>query len=87
MFRATNVCICNTFVNPPLWDIGPFPQFVQEAVLQCVQTLSQKEPNTRVALVTFNNEVIVLPSSSAAFQYNMIIASTSTLNSAYCRNY
>ncbi|KAL2078469.1 hypothetical protein ACEWY4_026154 [Coilia grayii] len=32
-------------------------RFVQEAVLQCVQSLTRTEPNTRVALVTFNNEV------------------------------
>ncbi len=32
-------------------------QFVQEAVLQCVQTLSDQQPNTRVGLITFNYQV------------------------------
>ncbi|XP_044035573.1 circularly permutated Ras protein 1-like isoform X2 [Siniperca chuatsi] len=32
-------------------------QFVQEAVLQCVQRLSEQQPDIRVGLITFNNEV------------------------------
>ncbi|XP_076154691.1 uncharacterized protein LOC143138124 isoform X3 [Alosa pseudoharengus] len=32
-------------------------EFVQEALLQCVRDLSRTEHNTRVALVSFNNEV------------------------------
>ncbi|XP_074519786.1 circularly permutated Ras protein 1-like isoform X2 [Halichoeres trimaculatus] len=32
-------------------------QFVQEAVLQCVQRLSQQQPHLRVGLITFNNQV------------------------------
>ncbi|XP_063077246.1 circularly permutated Ras protein 1-like isoform X2 [Engraulis encrasicolus] len=39
----------------PVWKTRL--EFVQEAVLQCVQSLSQTEPSARVALVTFNNEV------------------------------
>ncbi|XP_076616381.1 circularly permutated Ras protein 1-like isoform X1 [Chaetodon auriga] len=32
-------------------------QFVQEAVLQCVQRLSEQQPDLRVGLITFNYEV------------------------------
>ncbi|KAK5850673.1 hypothetical protein PBY51_001531 [Eleginops maclovinus] len=32
-------------------------QFVQEAVLQCVQRLSQQQPDIRVGLITFNYQV------------------------------
>ncbi|XP_056222360.1 circularly permutated Ras protein 1-like isoform X3 [Seriola aureovittata] len=32
-------------------------QFVQEAVLQCVQRLSEQQPDTRVGLITFNYQV------------------------------
>ncbi|XP_028263888.1 circularly permutated Ras protein 1-like isoform X2 [Parambassis ranga] len=32
-------------------------QFVQEAVLQCVQRLSEQQPHTRVGLITFNHQV------------------------------
>ncbi|XP_041671942.1 circularly permutated Ras protein 1-like isoform X2 [Cheilinus undulatus] len=31
--------------------------FVQEAVLQCVQMLSEQQPDTQVGLITFNNQV------------------------------
>uniref|UniRef100_UPI0037E8F33F circularly permutated Ras protein 1-like isoform X2 n=1 Tax=Semicossyphus pulcher TaxID=241346 RepID=UPI0037E8F33F len=31
--------------------------FVQEAVLQCVQRLSEQQPDLRVGLITFNNQV------------------------------
>lgn len=34
-------------------------QFVQEAVLQCVWTLSQQNPDIRVGLITFNSQVTV----------------------------
>lgn len=32
-------------------------QFVQEAVFQCVQRLSDQQPNMRVGLITFNDQV------------------------------
>ncbi|KAM9837689.1 circularly permutated Ras protein 1 [Aulostomus maculatus] len=32
-------------------------QFVQEAVLQCIQRLSEQQPDTRVGLITFNYQV------------------------------
>lgn len=32
-------------------------QFVQEAVLQCVQRLSEQQPDIRVGLITFNYQV------------------------------
>ncbi|XP_029312478.1 circularly permutated Ras protein 1-like [Cottoperca gobio] len=32
-------------------------QFVQEAVLQCVQRLSEQQPDIRVGLITFNHQV------------------------------
>ncbi|XP_028423636.1 circularly permutated Ras protein 1-like isoform X2 [Perca flavescens] len=32
-------------------------QFVQEAVLQCVQRLSEQQPDKRVVLITFNSQV------------------------------
>lgn len=38
--------------------IALFNQFVQKAVLHCVQILSEQQPNTRVGLVTFNYKVI-----------------------------
>ncbi|KAK2820220.1 hypothetical protein Q5P01_023179 [Channa striata] len=34
-------------------------QSVQEAVLQCVQTLREQQPDTRVGLITFNNQVTI----------------------------
>lgn len=34
-------------------------QFLQEAVLQCVQTLSEQQPETRVGLITFNHQVTI----------------------------
>ncbi|KAG5262407.1 hypothetical protein AALO_G00274810 [Alosa alosa] len=60
-------------------------EFVQEALLQCVRDLSRTKHNTRVALVSFNNEVTFL-SSSTSSSYNIIIASTSLLNSAHFSN-
>lgn len=32
-------------------------QFVQEAVLQCVQRLSEQQPDVQVGLITFNHQV------------------------------
>lgn len=32
-------------------------QFVQEAVFQCVQKLSVQQPDMRVGLITFNDQV------------------------------
>ncbi|XP_055005882.1 circularly permutated Ras protein 1 [Boleophthalmus pectinirostris] len=34
-------------------------EFVQKAVLHCVQRLSEQQPNTRVGLITFNYKVIL----------------------------
>ncbi|XP_056153603.1 circularly permutated Ras protein 1-like [Lampris incognitus] len=34
-------------------------QFVQEAVLQSVQRLSQQQPDVRLGLITFNNQVMI----------------------------
>ncbi|KAM3859569.1 uncharacterized protein ACN63O_016103 [Diretmus argenteus] len=34
-------------------------QFVQDAVLQCVQNLSQQQPHIRVGLITFNYQVTI----------------------------
>ncbi|XP_071782826.2 circularly permutated Ras protein 1-like isoform X2 [Centroberyx gerrardi] len=34
-------------------------QFVQDAVLQCVQKLSQQHPDKRVGLITFNHQVTI----------------------------
>ncbi|XP_034049815.1 circularly permutated Ras protein 1-like isoform X2 [Thalassophryne amazonica] len=34
-------------------------QFVQEAVLQCVKSLSEQQPEMQVGLITFNNEVTI----------------------------
>ncbi|XP_029102521.1 circularly permutated Ras protein 1-like [Scleropages formosus] len=37
----------------------PHIQYVQQALLQCVQTLSKKDPNTRVGLITFKDRVVL----------------------------
>ncbi|XP_076008419.1 circularly permutated Ras protein 1-like [Genypterus blacodes] len=34
-------------------------QFVQDAVLQCVERLSEQQPDKRVGLITFNNQVTI----------------------------
>ncbi|XP_019938339.2 circularly permutated Ras protein 1-like isoform X1 [Paralichthys olivaceus] len=34
-------------------------QFVQEAVIQCVQRLSEQQPDIRVGLITFNHQVMM----------------------------
>ncbi|XP_067343589.1 circularly permutated Ras protein 1-like isoform X1 [Channa argus] len=43
-------------------------QFVQEAVLQCVQTLSEQQPDTRVGLITFNYQVTMYGYENCAKQ-------------------
>nr|XP_023695620.1 circularly permutated Ras protein 1-like isoform X2 [Paramormyrops kingsleyae]XP_023695621.1 circularly permutated Ras protein 1-like isoform X2 [Paramormyrops kingsleyae]XP_023695622.1 circularly permutated Ras protein 1-like isoform X2 [Paramormyrops kingsleyae]XP_023695623.1 circularly permutated Ras protein 1-like isoform X2 [Paramormyrops kingsleyae] len=44
-------------------------QCVQQAVLQCVQSLSEREPNTRVGLITFNKQLCLHGNGKAASQF------------------
>ncbi|XP_029934264.1 circularly permutated Ras protein 1-like [Myripristis murdjan] len=46
-------------------------QFVQDAVLQCIQTLSQQQPDIRVGLITFNNQVTIHGSENFPSRYLM----------------
>lgn len=48
-------------------------QFVQEAVLQCVQRLSEQQPDTRVGLITFNYQVYTWW-SEAWFKKNLLFS-------------
>lgn len=49
-------------------------QFVQEAVLLCVHTLSEQHPDIRVGLITFNHEVHT-PSTVASIKLSPLFLS------------
>lgn len=64
-----------------LWWNCCLTQFVQEAVMQCVQRLSEQQPDLRVGLITFNHQVHKCTNASkdkfhvfSKWQYSMFIS-------------